>query len=130
MSGLDSNLPSLPKLEQVVDTGVTWKSVLTTIALIPFSFYWIIAGEIGLVGYALNTYAVPFYNVVFTLFLLMGGNLLVKQLSGRSLFSPQELLTIYILLSVSCALPSITPSGLTHRKTSGVSSSGTLYLLG
>ena len=52
--------------------GVTWKAVLTTICLMPFSFYWIIAGEIGLVGYALNTYAVPFYNVVFTLFLLMG----------------------------------------------------------
>ena len=105
---MDSNLPSLPKLERVVETGVTWKSVLTTIALIPFSFYWIIAGEIGLVGYALNTYAVPFYNVVFTLFLLMGGNLLVKQLCGRSFFSSQELLIIYTLLSVSCALPSIT----------------------
>ena len=108
MGGLDSNLPSLPELERVVETGVTWKSVLTTIALIPFSFYWIIAGEIGLVGYALNTYAVPFYNVVFILFLLMGSNLLVKQLSGKSLFSSQELLIIYVLLSVSCALPSIT----------------------
>jgi len=89
-------------------SGVTWKAVLTTICLMPFSFYWIIAGEIGLVGYALNTYAVPFYNVVFTLFLLMGLNFLCKKISGRFCFSGQELLTIYILLSVACALPSIT----------------------
>ena len=89
-------------------SGVTWKAVLTTICLMPFSFYWIIAGEIGLVGYALNTYAVPFYNVVFTLFLLMGLNFLCKKISGRVCFSGQELLTIYILLSVACALPSIT----------------------
>ena len=89
-------------------SGVTWKAVLTTTCLMPFSFYWIIAGEIGLVGYALNTYAVPFYNVVFTLFLLMGLNFLCKKISGRFCFSGQELLTIYILLSVACALPSIT----------------------
>ena len=89
-------------------SGVTWKAVLTTICLMPFSFYWIIAGEIRLVGYALNTYAVPFYNVVFTLFLLMGLNFLCKKISGRFCFSGQELLTIYILLSVACALPSIT----------------------
>ena len=36
-------------------SGITCKSILTTIFLIPFNFYWIIAGEIGLVGYALNT---------------------------------------------------------------------------
>jgi len=89
-------------------SGVTWKSILTVICLIPFSFYWIIAGEIGLVGYALNTYAVPFYNVVFTLFILVGLNFLCKKIFSRFCFSSQELLTIYILLSVACALPSIT----------------------
>ena len=28
--------------------GVTWKSVAITLVLIPFNFYWIIAGEVGL----------------------------------------------------------------------------------
>ena len=51
--------------------GITWKSIAITIALIPFNFYWIIAGEVGLVGYALNTYAVPFYNVIFSVFVLV-----------------------------------------------------------
>ena len=72
--------------------------------LIPFNFYWIIAGEVGLVGYALNTYAVPFYNVVFVVFAFTLLNLTVR----RRLFTDAELLTIYILLSTACAFPSIT----------------------
>ena len=89
-------------------SGITCKSILTTIFLIPFSFYWIITGEIGLVGYALNTYAVPFYNVIFTVFILLVLNLIYKKILNCFYFSAQELLVIYILLSISCALPSIT----------------------
>ena len=88
-------------------SGITCKSILTTIFLIPFSFYWIIAGEIGLVGYALNTYAVPFYNVIFTVFILLVLNLIYKKIFNYFYFSAQELLVIYILLSISCALPSL-----------------------
>ena len=84
--------------------GVTWKSITITLVLIPFNFYWIIAGEVGLVGYALNTYAVPFYNVVFVVFAFTLVNLSVR----RRLFTDAELLTIYILLSTACAFPSIT----------------------
>ena len=89
-------------------SGITCRSILTAIFLIPFSFYWIIAGEIGLVGYALNTYAVPFYNVIFTVFILLVLNLIYKKIFNYFYFSAQELLVIYILLSISCALPSIT----------------------
>ena len=84
--------------------GVTWKSIAITLVLIPFNFYWIIAGEVGLVGYALNTYAVPFYNVVFVVFAFTLLNLATR----RRLFTDAELLTIYILLSTACAFPSIT----------------------
>lgn len=84
--------------------GVTWKSIAITLVLIPFNFYWIIAGEVGLVGYALNTYAVPFYNVVFVVFAFTLLNLTAR----RRLFTDAELLTIYILLSTACAFPSIT----------------------
>ena len=84
--------------------GVTWKSIAITLVLIPFNFYWIIAGEVGLVGYALNTYAVPFYNVVFVVFAFTLLNLAAR----RRLFTDAELLTIYILLSTACAFPSIT----------------------
>ena len=84
--------------------GVTWKSIAITLVLIPFNFYWIIAGEVGLVGYALNTYAVPFYNVVFVVFAFT----LLNFTARRRLFTDAELLTIYILLSAACAFPSIT----------------------
>ena len=88
--------------------GVTWKSVVITLVLIPFNFYWIIAGEVGLVGYALNTYAVPFYNVVFVVFTFTVINLAVQYTSRIRLLTDAELLTIYILLSTACAFPSIT----------------------
>lgn len=91
-----------------ISLGVTWKSIITVIILIPFNFYWIIVGELGFVGYALNTYAVPFYNVIFSVFALVILNLIMRKTSGITIFHNAELLTIYILLSVSCALPSIT----------------------
>ena len=94
--------------EQLKSTGVTWKSVAVTVVLIPFNFYWIIAGEVGLVGYALNTYAVPFYNVVFVVFAFTLINLAVRYTSRIRLLTNAELLTIYILLSTACAFPSIT----------------------
>ena len=90
--------------EPLKSHGVTWKSIVITLVLIPFNFYWIIAGEVGLVGYALNTYAVPFYNVVFVVFTFTLLNLAAR----RRLFTNAELLTIYILLSTACAFPSIT----------------------
>lgn len=88
--------------------GVTWKSIAVTLVLIPFNFYWIIAGEVGLVGYALNTYAVPFYNVVFVVFAFALLNLAVHRTTRGRLFTNAELLTIYILLSTACTFPSIT----------------------
>lgn len=91
-----------------INHGVTWKSIAVVIILIPLNFYWIVAGELGFVGYALNTYAVPFYNVVFSVFALVLLNLLFRKITGASIFHSTELLTIYILLSVACALPSIT----------------------
>ena len=76
---MDSNLSLTTRLTTSKQTGVTWKSVAVTICLIPLSYYWIIVGEVGLVGYALNTYAVPFYNVVFTVFLLVILNSVLKR---------------------------------------------------
>ena len=90
------------------DQGITWKSLALTVILIPLNFYWIISGEVDLVGYALNTYAVPFYNVVFTVFILIFVNMVVRKTTRFSLFSDNEVLTTYILLSAACALSSVT----------------------
>ena len=88
--------------------GITWKSISITLLLIPFSFYWIISGEVGYVGYALNTYAVPFYNVIFILLCLTLLNAVGRKLFRISGLHANELLTVYILLSAACSLPSIT----------------------
>ena len=93
---------------QLKSGGVTWKAVVITLVLIPFNFYWIIAGEVGLVGYALNTYAVPFYNVVFVVFSFTIINLVSQYITRIRILTNAELLTIYILLSTACAFPSIT----------------------
>lgn len=93
---------------QLKSGGVTWKAVVITLVLIPFNFYWIIAGEVGLVGYALNTYAVPFYNVVFVVFSFTIINLVCRYITRIRILTNAELLTIYILLSTACAFPSIT----------------------
>ena len=102
------NSPTASILMSKISSGVTWKSIAVAVILIPFNFYWIISGEVGIVGYALNTYAVPFYNVVFSVFALVLLNFVLQRVSGVSIFDGAELLTIYILLSVACALPSIT----------------------
>ena len=91
-----------------ISSGITWKSIAITIILIPLNFYWIIVGEVGMVGYALNTYAVPVYNVVFSVFLLVLLTIILRRFFGISILADTELLTIYILLSAACALPSIT----------------------
>ena len=62
-----------------ISHGVTWKSTGITLILIPFNFYWIVSGEVGIVGYALNTYAVPFYNVVFSVLVLVLVNMAAKR---------------------------------------------------
>ena len=94
--------------DQLKSFGVTWKAVIITLVLIPFNFYWVIAGEVGLVGYALNTYAVPFYNVVFVVFAFTLITLVVRKITRVRLLTDAELLIIYILLSTACVFPSIT----------------------
>ena len=74
--------------------GITWKSISITLLLIPFSFYWIISGEVGYVGYALNTYAVPFYNVIFILLCLTLLNAVGRKLFRISGLHANELLTV------------------------------------
>ncbi|MCD6505322.1 hypothetical protein J7M22_01735 [Candidatus Poribacteria bacterium] len=88
--------------------GSIWKPLLTATLFIPLNFYWIIVGETGLVGYALNTYAVPFYNVIFSLLLLISVNSLFEKVFNRTFFTSSELLSFYTFLSMACALPSIT----------------------
>ena len=61
--------------------------------------------------YMLPSFIVPFYNVIFCLFIVTLFNFLVKKIFKISALSQGELLSIYVLLSSACALCSINMMG-------------------
>jgi len=91
------------------NSGVTLRSIIITVILVPLNYYWVIVGETEMGGgtYMLPSLVVPFYNVVFCLFIVICLKFLLEKLLKVSLLSQGELLTIYILLSSACALCSV-----------------------
>ena len=63
---------------------------------------WLFEGE--MVRYTFATWAAPFYNAIFILFLLTIANLGVESLFGRPFLNRLETLSIYVMVSVSSAL--------------------------
>jgi hypothetical protein len=81
--------------------GVTWRSVLIGLLLIPVTVYWITITEVR--WYTLDGTSLPlFIQPVFFLFLLCGLNLGVKAWRGRPWLEQGELLVIYIMLGMAC----------------------------
>ena len=81
--------------------GITLKSLLIALILIPINCFWIIQLEI--VRYTHPTMVVPLANVIFSLLILIVLNWALRKFPFFSLSSP-ELLSIYVLLSVGLAL--------------------------
>ena len=59
------------------------------------------------VRYTHPTLIVPFFNVIFLIFIVLVFKLALKKFLGRDLLNQSELITIYVMLSVSSALASI-----------------------
>ena len=83
--------------------GVTFRSVLIGIILIPPNTYFIMANHLRFWS-TLPTTMSLIYNVVITLTLLTGLNLLLRTLLPRYALRQGELLTIYVILSLSSAI--------------------------
>jgi hypothetical protein len=81
--------------------GITLKSLLVVLILIPINCFWIIQLEI--VRYTHPTLVVPLANVIFSLLILVVLNWVLRRFKFLSLSSP-ELLSIYVLLSAGTAL--------------------------
>ena len=94
-------------------SGVTLRAVIITVILVPLNYYWIIVGEMEMAGgtYMLPSFIVPFYPVIFSLFIVIGINFLFRKFLKISGMNQRELLSIYILLSSACALSSINMMG-------------------
>lgn len=75
----------------------------------PVNAQWVFYCEVT--RHAWPTNAAPFFNVVFWLFLLAGGNALLKRFAPRLALRGVELMANYVMLSVATAIASF---HLTH----------------
>lgn len=82
--------------------GVTLRSVVIALILILPNAYWSI--QRGMIWGGPPTTLSLFYNVIFTLFVLTLLNLLLKKISKRFALNQQELLVIYVMLSLATAV--------------------------
>ena len=83
--------------------GVTFRAILLGIILIPPNTYFIMANHLRYWS-TLPTTMSLIYNVIITLALLTGLNFLVKIFLPRFALRQGELLTIYVILSLSSAI--------------------------
>ena len=82
--------------------GVTRRAVILSILIIPFNAYFLINNHVYLS--ALPTTISLFYNVIIILFTLTILNLGIKQIRPDWALHQGELLTIYVMLTVSSAM--------------------------
>jgi hypothetical protein len=81
--------------------GVTWRSVLLCLLLMPVNIWWVTIVEVR--WYTLDGTCLPlFITPIFFLFVLALGNRLVAHWWRRAALRQGELLVIYIGLSLSC----------------------------
>ncbi|MCG9133548.1 hypothetical protein J5I95_17895, partial [Candidatus Poribacteria bacterium] len=83
--------------------GVTFRAILIGIILIPPNTYFIMANHLRYRS-TLPTTMSLIYNVVVTLVVLICLNFLIKRLLPRFALRQGELLTIYVMLSISSAI--------------------------
>lgn len=106
--------PTAPAPETVAGTvarGVTWRVILIAFAIAPLNAYFM-AYLLGPRSIEDPTVVALFWNVVFLLALFRLANALLLRFCPRAAFSPAELISFFILMSVATA-----PAGLDTMKT-------------
>jgi len=104
MAGLDLQkaAPVTGTFATVPYGRVTTRAILVSLLLTVLNDYWIV--QIEVVRYSFATYAAPFYNCIFTLLVVTGINALVRRRRPRLAFTRVEMLTIYVMVSISSAV--------------------------
>jgi hypothetical protein len=82
--------------------AVTRRAVLIGLILVPFNVYWVIVAELR--WYVILTLNPLFVTPIFYLFLLVGANLLLRRHAPRFALTTGELVTIYLMLVMSCVI--------------------------
>ncbi len=88
---------------QAQHAGVTLRATILGLALIPVNTYFIMANYVGYWS-TLGTTMALIYSVVIILTVLVAINSLIRRLSPRLALKQGELLTIFVMLSVSSAI--------------------------
>lgn len=81
---------------------VTPRAIILALLLTVANDYWIVQLEV--VRYSFATYAAPFYNVIFTLLVVTAANVLLRKRLPKLALTRVEMITIYVMLSVSSAV--------------------------
>lgn len=88
---------------QIPAHGVTFKSILIAAVLIPINCYWVI--EMEVIRYSGHPVTISlFFNVIFTLFVIVGFNQLLKRFFPRIALSQSELVIVYLMLSIASGI--------------------------
>ena len=83
--------------------GVTFRSLIIAVILIPVNCYWVI--EMEVIRYSGHPVTISlFFNVIFSIFVLIALNLLLKKYLPKHTLTQSELLVIYIMLSLASGI--------------------------
>jgi hypothetical protein len=85
---------------------VTYRSIVVGLILIPLNALWLATTEVVWISGQPTTLSL-FYNVIWILFWLIAGNLLLERLRPSWALTPAELLVVYTMLSIASALGSL-----------------------
>jgi hypothetical protein len=80
--------------------GVTWRSLLLGIILIPVNAYWIIASR----AQGFPTTVSLYFNVIFCVFILICLNQIINKFLPRFAFRQGELVTVYVMLAIASSI--------------------------
>lgn len=81
---------------------VTPRAIILALVLTALNDYWLV--QIEVVRYSFATYAAPFYNVIFTVLVVTAVNAWLHKRYPRIALTRIELVTIYVMLSISSAV--------------------------
>lgn len=82
--------------------GVTTRAVVLGLILVPLNVYWVIAAELR--WYVVLTLNPLFVTPIFYLFMLVCLNSLIRRIKPRLVFKPGELVTLYVMLVMTCTI--------------------------
>ncbi|MCX6376976.1 MAG: hypothetical protein NTU88_13250, partial [Armatimonadetes bacterium] len=81
---------------------VTVRAIVLALVLAVANDYWLVQLEV--VRYSHPSYAAPFYNAVFTLLVLTLANFLLRSRFPKLALSSIELLTVYVMVSITSGI--------------------------